>query len=393
MTHKRDTIICHAGLHPRENHGVVNPPVYHASTITFPTMEEFETRDKPPYSGPQYGRSGTPTTFAFEEAITALHQGHRTVAYPSGLAAITGTLMSLLQNGDHLLMVDTVYSPTRKRLCDWLLARSGIETTYYDPSIGAGIKDLIKSNTKVVFLESPGSITFEMQDVPAIAEVCNAAGVSTVIDNTWSSPLLFQPLNHGVDYVVEASTKYVVGHSDAMLGTSTVATEDNYQALKAAANSIGYSVGPDDCYLGARGLRTLSVRLERHQKNALIVADWLQGQSQVERVLYPALPSDPGHALWKRDHSGASGLFGVVLQPGPKTAVAALMDDLELYGMGASWGGFESLILPAYPQGLRTATKWNESGPLIRLHIGLEDPDDLIEDLKAGLDRFDAARA
>ncbi len=392
MTHKRDTIICHAGLHPRENHGVVNPPVYHASTITFPTMEEFETRDKPPYSGPQYGRSGTPTTFAFEEAITALHEGHRTVAYPSGFAAITGTLMTLLQNGDHLLMVDSAYSPSRKRVCDWLLARTGVETTYYDPLIGAGIKDLIRSNTKVVFLESPGSLTFEVQDVPAIAAACKAAGVKTVIDNTWSSPFLFQPLKHGVDFVVEASTKYVVGHSDAMLGTSTVATEENYQDLKGAANSIGYSVGPDDCYLGARGLRTLSVRLERHQKNALLVAEWLQVQSQVERVLYPALPDDPGHKLWKRDYDGASGLFGVVLKPAHKPAVAALMDDLELFGMGASWGGFESLILPAYPEGLRTATNWNVEGPIIRLHIGLEDPDDLIADLKAGLSRFDAAR-
>jgi cystathionine beta-lyase len=259
--------------------------------------------------------------------------------------------------------------------------------------VGAGIKSLIKENTKVVFLESPGSITFEMQDIPAIAEICRAAGVTTVIDNTWASPLLFQPLKHGVDFVVEASTKYVVGHSDTMLGTSTVATEENYQALKTTANSIGYSVGPDDCYLGARGLRTLSVRLERHQKNALSVAEWLQKQPQVDRVLYPALPDDPGHQIWKRDFSGASGLFGVELKPGPKKAVAAFMDDLELFGMGASWGGFESLVLPAYPQGLRTATKWTGSGPLIRLHIGLEDPDDLIMDLGAGLVRYDTARS
>ncbi len=393
MTNKRDTIICHAGRHPHENHGVVNPPVYHASTITFPTMEDFETRDGLPYQSAKYGRSGTPTTFAFEEAITALHQGFRTVAYPSGLAAITGTLLTLLENGDHLLMVDTAYAPTRKRLCGWLLARTGIETTFYDPAIGAGIRDLIQPNTKVVYLESPGSLTFEMQDVPAIAGVCRATGVSTVIDNTWSSPHLFQPLTHGVDFVIEAATKYVIGHSDAMLGTSTVATKKHYQALKSAANSIGFSAAPDDCYLAARGLRTLSVRLERHQKNALRVAEWLLGQSQIERVLYPALPDDPGHELWKRDHSGASGLFGVVLKPAAKSAVAAMLDGLELFGMGASWGGFESLVIPAYPAPLRTATKWPYEGPTVRLHIGLEDPDDLIKDLKAGLDRFESARS
>jgi cysteine-S-conjugate beta-lyase len=393
MTKKRDTIICHAGLHPYENHGVVNPPVYHASTIAFQTVEGFESSDDPSGRVAHYGRTGTPTTFAFEDAVTALHQGHRTVAYPSGLAAIVGTLLTLLQNGDHVLMVDTTYAPTRKRLCGFLLERAGVETTFYKPGVGAGIGDLIRPNTKVVYMESPGSITFEMQDVPAIAEVCRAVGVRTVIDNTWSSPLLFQPLNCGVDFVVEAATKYVVGHSDAMLGTSTVGNEEDYLAIKATANSLGYSAAPDDCYLGARGLRTLSVRLERHQKNALKVAEWLQGQSAVERVLYPALPDDPGYELWKRDHSGASGLFGVILKPGPKSAVAAMLDGLELFGIGASWGGYESLALPTYPRPLRTATEWPYEGPNVRLHIGLEDPDDLIEDLSAGLTRFDTARS
>jgi len=392
MTKKRDTIICHSGRNPFENQGAINTPVYHASTIAFPTMEEFETRDRPPYSGPQYGRSGTPSTFAFEEAVTALHKGHRTVAYPSGLAAISGSLLTELENGDHLLMVDNVYAPTRRRVCDWLLARAGIETTFYDPTTGSGIRDLIQPNTKVVYMESPGSLSFEMQDVPAIVEVCKDAGVTTMIDNTWSSPLLFQPLTLGVDYVIEASTKYVVGHSDAMLGSVTVSNEENYQKLKSSANSIGYSVGPDDCYLGLRGLRTLSVRLERHQKNALKVAEWLQTRPQVERVLYPALPDDPGHELWKRDHSGASGLFGVVMKPGPKSAVAAMLNGLELFSMGASWGGYESLAIPAYPEKLRSVTSWPYEGPTIRLHIGLEDPDDVIEDLSAGLSRFDAAR-
>ncbi len=389
---KKDTILTHAGRDPASNHGVLNPPVYHASTIAFPTMEEFETRDSTPYGGTQYGRTGTPTTFAFEEAVTALHGGHKSIAYPSGLAAISGTLLSFLQAGDNLLMVDTAYGPTRKRVCDGLLKRAGIEVTYYDPLASGGIADRIGPETKVVYLESPGSLTFEMQDVPAIAAAAGKAGALTIADNTWSSPYLCQPLSLGVDVVVEAATKYVVGHSDAMLGFATVSNEDHYQAVKGTANSIGYHAAPDDCYLGLRGLRTLSVRLERHQKNAFEVAAWLQGRSEVERLLYPALADDPGHPLLTRDHSGASSLFGVVLGDCPKAAVAAMLDGLELFAMGASWGGYESLIIPAYPKSSRTATEWTETGPVLRLHIGLEDPDDLIADLEAGFERLNAAR-
>ena len=383
-----DTLLCHAGSDPEANFGIVNPPVYHASTVTSRTLDEYENKGKNGYQGVQYGRSGTPTTHAFEKAITTMHKGHKTIAYPSGLAAITGTLMSVLQNGDHLLMVDTTYQPTRKRVCEYLLTRAGIETTFYDPTIGAKIVDLIQPNTKVVYMESPGSITFDMQDVPLIASICKERGILTAIDNTWSSPYLFQPVIHGVDFVIEASTKYVVGHADTMMGTVTVASEQHYQQLKGTANSLGYSVGPDDCYLALRGLRTLSVRLERHAKNAMQVAQWLLGRAEVERVLYPALPDDPGHDLWKRDHSGASALFGVVLKPGSRAALCALCDEMEIFRMGASWGGYESLITVSYPERLRTATKWEEAGPTIRLHIGLEDPDDLIADLSAALDRY-----
>jgi len=388
----KDTLVVTAGRHPRENFGVVNPPVYHASTITFATMEEFETRDSMPYGGPQYGRTGTPTTFAFEEAMTALHGGHKSIAYPSGLAAISGTLMGLLQSGEHLLMVDNVYGPTRNRVCDWLLKRAGVEVTYYDPTLGAGIVDLLRPETRAIYLESPGSQTFEMQDVPAITQAAREADVVSVMDNTWSSGYLCQPLLLGVDIVVEAATKYVVGHADAMLGFVTVANEDLFQSLKHAANSIGFHAAPDDCYLAMRGLRTLSVRLERHQINALKVAEWLRSRDEVVRVMYPALADDPGHALWQRDHSGASGLFGVVLADASKASIAAMLDGLEFFSMGASWGGFESLVIPTYPAKGRTATEWREKGPSLRFHIGLEEPDDLIGDLEAGLQRFNAAR-
>lgn len=389
-----DTVITHTGLDPEGNHGIPNPPVYYASTILFPTTDEFATRDRPPFQGVQYGRSGTPTQFAFEAAVTALHDGHKTVSFPSGAAAVTTALMTFLRHGDHLLMVDTVYGPTRKRTCDQLLARMGVDVTFYDPLIGAGIDALIRPETKVIFLESPGSQTFEMQDVPAICDAARdtakARGLITIMDNTWSSPLYCQPLKLGVDVVAEASTKYVVGHSDAMLGTVTVKTEAHYQDVRTMANTLGTRAGPDECFLGLRGLRTLSVRLERHQKNALQVAEWLQERAEVQEVLYPALPDDPGHTLWSRDHSGASGLFGVVLEDVSKAAVDAMLNDLELFGIGASWGGFESLAIPTNPGRLRTATTWRHTSPCIRLHIGLEDPEDLIADLAAGFERLNS---
>ena len=388
---KKDTLVTSSGRHPEDNHGVVNPPVYHASTITFPTLSDFQNRANDPYSRPLYGRTGTPTQFAFEEAITALHGGFKTVSYPSGLAAIIGAATTFLESGNNVLMADTVYGPSRIRLANTVLKRAGVSTTFFDPALGAGIADLILPETKVIFMESPGSLTFEIMDVPAITAVARDKGVVTMIDNTWSSPYFCQPIKLGVDVVIEACTKYVVGHSDVMMGSVTVNDNEHFLSVKNMANTYGYHAAPDDCYLALRGLRTISVRLQRHQKNALKVATWLLSRPEIEQVMYPALPEDPGHEIWKRDHEGASGLFGVVFSDGDWKAAAALIDGLEHFGLGASWGGFESLVLPAHPEKIRTATVWPYKTPCLRFHIGLEDPDDLMADLEAGLARYNSA--
>jgi len=384
----RDTLLVHSGGHPRERHGAVNPPVYRASTIIFPTVAEWEASRNPArrFDLVRYGQIGTPTTFALEEAIATLEGGHRAILVPSGLAACTTPLQALLSTGDHLLMVDTTYAPTR-HFCDAVLPRSGVATTYYDPLIGAGIRDLFRPNTKMVFLESPGSLTFEVQDIPAIADAAHAAGLTVVMDNTWATPYFFPALARGVDISVQAATKYIGGHADVMIGTIT-STERLYEPIRSFVAEQGTCVSPDDAYLALRGLRTLAVRLERHQRSALRIAEWLEGRPEVARVMYPALPSDPGHAIWKRDFLGSSGLLGIVLQPTPKAAVDALLDGLELFGMGASWGGYESLALPFNPAKYRTATPWKDPRPVLRLHIGLEDPDDLIADLSEGLARL-----
>ena len=286
-------------------------------------------------------------------------------------------------------MVDSAYAPTRQ-FCDRVLARFGVETTYYDPLIGAGIEQLIRPNTKVIFLESPGSLTFEVQDVPAITGVARGRGVLTMLDNTWATPLYFKAFGHGIDVVVQAATKYIGGHSDLMMGIVTC-TDAFYEPLRKGMYDLGSYVSPDDCYQALRGLRTLSVRLERHQANALRLATWLRTRPEVARVLYPALPDDPGHALWRRDFLGASGLFGVVLRPCSDAAVAAMVEGLALFGMGFSWGGYESLIVPTHPERYRTATAWHAEGPCLRIHAGLEDPEDLIADLAAGFDRLNQA--
>ena len=383
---KKETLLVHRGRKPKENFGIVNPPVYHASTVTFPTLEEFQAKPKRAFDGVLYGRTGTPTTFALESAVNALYGGHETIAVSSGLAAISVTMMALLEAGDHALVADNVYAPTRLRTSDTLLKRSGVDVTYFDPQ--QPIAEHLKPETKVVFIESPGSMTFEMIDVGAVAAEAKAAGALVVMDNTWATALLFQPFNHGVDVIVEAATKYIGGHADIMLGVITVSTEEQFQRIKYTANAMGNCPGPDDCYLGLRGLRTLSVRLERHQKNAIKVAEWLQSRPEVERVLYPALKDDPGHDLWKRDFSGASGLFSIILKDVSRDAVAAMVDGLELFAIGASWGGYESLMIPNVMANVRTATEWSAAGPSLRLHIGLEDPDDLIEDLEKGFARL-----
>jgi cystathionine beta-lyase len=378
------TLVTTAGRDPERHGGIVNPPVYRASTILAPTVAEFESRK--PFVGLSYGRAGTPTTFAFEEAIAELEGGHRAIALASGLAAMNLPLAALLRAGDHVLVVDSCYGPTR-RFCTGMLARFGVRTTFYDPRVGADIGALIEPATRLVFLESPGSLTFEVQDVPAIVAAARAHGVLTMIDATWATPLLLKPLRLGVDIVAHAVTKYIGGHSDLMMGVVTT-TEAVHDRVRSGIYEFGAPASPEDCWLALRGLRTLDARLERHARSALRIATWLEDRPEVARVLYPALPSDPGHALWLRDFRGASGLFGVVLRPYPMAAVHAMVDGLRLFRIGASWGGFESLCLVTHPERFRTAVPWTEPGPVLRLHVGLEDPDDLIADLEAGLARL-----
>ncbi|QEX22462.1 cystathionine beta-lyase [Hypericibacter adhaerens] len=385
-----DTVLTHAGNRPRDNFGVVNPPVYHASTILFPTVEALREAQASAsrFSMVTYGRQGTPTTIAFEETVARLEGADRALALPSGLAAIAASLMAFLKTGDHLLMVDTVYGPVRT-LCKRLLTDFGIATSFYDPAVGDRIEGLMRPETKVVYLEAPGSLTFEMQDVPAVAAAARARGATTIMDNTWATPLFFKPLKHGVDVVIEAATKYIGGHSDLMMGV-VAADHERLIRIKTAAHMMGHAAAPDDCYLALRGLRTLSVRLERHQRTGLALARWLQARPEVERVLHPALPQDPGHRLWQRDFAGATGLFGIVLKPCAPAALESMLDGMELFGMGYSWGGYESLILPVDPKAIRSATRWETAGPTLRLHAGLEDPKDLIADLDRGFARLNA---
>jgi cystathionine beta-lyase len=387
---KKDTKLGHAGRNPKANHGIVNPPVYHASTVTFETVAALKAANQKRFDMVYYGRYGTPTTFAFEEAVAVLEGADRCIAMPSGLAAIAGTLMALLKTGDHLLMTDSAYFPTRM-FCDTHLKQNGIETTYYDPLIGSGISESIQDNTRVCFTETPGSISFEVQDVPAIAKAAHERDVLVVTDNTWSSGFYYSAFDKGADISVQAATKYIVGHSDAMLGTISM-PERLFEKVKSSVAMLGYAAAPDDCYLGLRGLRTLSTRLARHQETALKLAHWLDARPEVDVVLHPALPSCPGHDVWKRDFTGSSGLFGLILKDGySDDAVAALLDGLELYAMGYSWGGFESLIIPGNLSGARTATPWPHKGQVLRIHAGLEDADDLIADLEKGLERLNAA--
>ena len=387
---REETTVVHSGLHPERHHGAVNPPVFHASTILSENVAEFRRRrqnwilEQP---GTYYGRFGTPTIEALQEAIAALEGGHRTVVYPSGLAACAGALLAFLSAGDQLLMSDTVYGPTRN-FATGFLKRFGVNTTFFDPLAGSSIESLIRPETRVIYLESPGSLTFEVQDVPAIAEAAHRRGITVIADNTWGTPLYFKPFAHGVDVSVQAATKYIVGHSDAMLGAITC-TKEAWPRLRRSTHELGQTAGPDDVYLGQRGLRTLAVRLKQHWKAGVALAEWIARRPEVERVLHPALPGDPGHAIWKRDFTGACGLFGVVLKEGiTERALGAMIDGLELYGIGSSWGGFESLIVPFDPRETRTATKWPHKGPCFRIHAGLENVEDLIADLEAGFERL-----
>ena len=369
---------------PRLGGGVVNPPVWRASTILYDNIADLKARGHATHDKLYYGRRGTPTVWALADALTGMEPGAEgALLYPSGVAAISAGLLALLSPGDHLLMVDSAYEPTRA-FCNSMLARLGIETTYYDPLVGAGIADLIRPETRLIFLESPGSLTFEVQDIPAITAIARARGVLTMLDNTWATPMLFPALAHGVDVTMMSLTKYVGGHSDVMMGSLT-ATKAVWPKLRSAAYQLGQSVSPDDCALMLRGLRTLDVRMRRQGENGLAVANWLAGRAEVGRVLHPALPGDPGHVIWSRDFAGASGLFGFTLNGADEAARTRFIDSLAHFGIGFSWGGYESLVVPSDPQTIRSAVAWTVPDPLVRLSIGLEDPADLVADLERGL--------
>ncbi len=376
-----NTRLAHIGHDPFSYHGFVNPPVVHASTVLFPNAEAMETREQK-YT---YGTRGTPTTDALCEALDALEGSAGTILVPSGLAAISVPFLAFLSAGDHALIVDSVYTPCR-HFCDTMLKRLGVEIDYYDPAIGADIKSLIKANTKLVHTEAPGSNTMEMQDIRAIADVAHAHDCVVTMDNTWATPLYFRPLDFGADISIHATTKYPSGHSDILMG-SVSANARYWPQLKEAAITMGICGAPDDAYQILRGLRTMGVRLDHHQKSGLEIARWLESRDDVARVLHPALPSFPGHAIWKRDFKGASGVFSFVLKVDDarnfKARAHAFLDALSLFGLGYSWGGYESLAVLVNLSD-RTICTAPVEGPVIRLQIGLEDVADIKKDLEAG---------
>lgn len=380
---KKDTLLTHVGRNPAQTRGTVNMPVFRTSTVVFPDLESYEHRDPDDFKSMRYGVHGTPTTWAFEEAVARMEGGHMAVAVPSGLAAISAALSAFAKKGDHLLITDSAYAPTRN-FCDRQLRANGIEVEYYDPLIGADIARLIKANTKAVFCEAPGSLTFEMQDIPAIAAAAHARNIPVLADTTWGTPYFFRSFEHGVDVSIHAATKYIVGHSDVLMGV-IVTNEKYWLPVRHTIADFGYCVSPDDCFLALRGFRTIGVRMKQQMANALAVARWLQARPEVRRVLFPALENDPGHAIWKRDFDGAASLFGFVLQDTPRAKVTAFVNALKLFGIGSSWGGYESLVTAPHPEKVRSATRWQPGGPTIRLHIGLEDPADLIADLEQAL--------
>ncbi len=384
-----DTILAVAGRDPDNNFGIVNPPVYHASTILAPTMEKFENRI--PFEGFGYGRNGTPTQKALEDAVAAIEGAHRSIAVQSGLGAVAGAIVGFFKTGDHFLLTDNCYGPAR-RFANTTLKGFGVETTFFDPMIGAGIEKLIRPNTKAIYLEAPGSQTFEVQDVDTIAAIAKKRNIAVIIDNTWATPLYFKPFEHGCDVSVHAGTKYIVGHSDAMMGIISCATRPIFELVKTACMNFGFHAAPDDSYLALRGLRTMAVRLRHHEKSGLHIAHWLKEWPEVDKVLHPALPDCPGHDNWKKQFKGSSGLFSFTLRDGTsKKAVAAMLDGMDIFGMGASWGGYESLMIPAHPDNYRTAVPWPKDKQILRVHIGLEDVEDLKTDLTEGFERLNRA--
>ena len=386
---KDETRLVHAGRDPQRDSGIVNPPVSRASTVLYPTLAAFAKRGKgdAKYRGVRYGAYGTANTLALADAVAELEGGAGAVATSTGLSAVTLALTALAGQGDHVLMTDSAYGPTRT-FCDEVLTRFGVETTYYNPLIGADIAGLMRPNTRVVFTESPGSLTFEVQDVPAIAEAAHQHGALVLLDNTWAAGLFFKPFDHGVDVSIQAATKYIAGHSDAVIGIITARTEDLFRRIKDTTMAFGDIAAPDTSYLALRGLRSMATRLRQQETTGLQVAEWLHGRPEVKRVLYPALPDDPGHAIWKRDFTGACSLFSIVLHTDDEAAVARMVNAYRYFRIGASWGGFESLVIPAYPAQLRTAVPWTECGFVLRYHVGLEAPEDLIADLEEGFERL-----
>lgn len=383
---KKETLLATLGCQPTPHSGVVNFPPHRASTILYPTLAELRSAESAAIPGATYGRYGTPSTNVLEETLAKLEGADHAIVTASGMSAIVTALLTYLESGDHLLMVDNAYGPTR-RFCDHTLKRAGVETTYYDPTIGSDIESLIQDNTKVIYIESPGSFTFEVQDVPAISKVAHAKNITVIGDNTWGTLLYYKPFELGIDVSIHSVTKYIAGHSDLVMGCISC-NKDRYSDLLLNYRALGASPTGDNCYLALRGLRTMEVRMERQFKNALQIAGWLKEHPAVEEVLYPALPGAPGHDLWKRDFTGGASLFSIAMKGGNGKSMAAMVDNMKLFGMGYSWGGFESLIMPSNIEKSRSATKWPYSGPAIRLHIGLENPEDLIKDLEAGLERY-----
>lgn len=395
MSEGKKTLLVNAGRSKKWTNGVVNPPIQRASTVVFDSVAEknqatVNRANKTLF----YGRRGTHTHFAFQEAMVEIEGGVGCALFPCGAAAIANSILSFVQTGDHILMVDTCYEPTRD-FCEKIMKKMGIETTYYPPTIGEGIRALIQPNTKVLFTESPGSITMEVQDIPTLVRVAHEHDIIVMLDNTWAAGVNFSPFEHGVDISIQAATKYIVGHSDVMLGTA-IANDKCWDQLREQSYLMGQCVSPDDAYLGLRGLRTLDVRLRQHAQNSLAIAHWLADQPEVDHVRHPALETCPGHEFYQRDFTGGNGLFSFVLKSSDTKATTALLDGMQHFSMGFSWGGFESLILANEPKSfdsLRTVAHPHFAGTLIRVHIGLEDVDDLIADLKAGLERYSAQLA
>lgn len=376
----KETKTIHSGYDPSEYHGIVNAPVVRTSTIIYKDLAAYESPD----TKFRYGRYNTPLVQNFCDALAELENGVDAIAAPSGLAAITTALIAFLKTGDHVLMVDSLYPPARA-FCNRVLTKTGIEVEYYDPKLGADIEGLVKDNTAVIYMESPGSATYDVQDVPAIVEVAKKRGIITMLDNSWASGVLYNPIDHGVNLCILSCTKYINGHSDAMLGAVVADSEKTFKQLQKCARDLGVCAGSEEVSLGLRGLKTIHIRIKEAGERALKIAKWLEKNEHIERVYHPALPSDPSHELWKRDFSGCNGLVTIVLKPYEKEAVRKFVESMEVFAIGSSWGGYESLMQPQYMESYRSAVKWEEKGFVLRFQIGFEDSDDLIADIEQAM--------